>query len=54
MFAVAVVGFEQVDYSIGEGDGVVEVCVVLDSGEFQPASIPLNILAVSSSAEGKM
>ena len=48
------VGFEQDVYSVGEGDDFVEVCVVLDAGEFPPGSILLlNIVAVGSSAEGE-
>ena len=52
---VVVVGFERAVYTAGEGDGAVEVCVVLDdAGDFQPGSIILNVVAVAGSAEGEL
>ena len=41
---------EQLDYTVGEGDGEVSVCVVLEEGELDGISVHVQIVIVPGSA----
>ena len=41
---------EQPDYTVGEGDGEVSVCAVLEEGELDGVSVDLQIMIAPGSA----
>lgn len=49
---VAVIGFEFAEYTVGEAEGSVEVCVVLHSPEQIEITVIGTVFTTDSSAEG--